>query len=193
MGFFDFLKGFKKRQGPSYDAASKRKRLKNWKPKSGSANTDIIGSLPQLRSRSRDLVRNNTLAAKAVSTLTNNIVGHGVKVSFKNDPTKGKIQEAWNRWAKQTSCDFDSVFSFYSLQDLIMRSVIESGEVLIRKRINRSKEFPLEYQVLEADFLIDYTSQLGFSSKGSNLNGIELDSQGRVKKYHLYQMHPGII
>ena len=41
-----------------------------------------------------------------------------------------------------------------------MRSVIESGECLVRKRINTSKEFPLEYQVMEGDFFAPIFNKL---------------------------------
>ena len=67
-----------------------------------------------LRSRSRDLVRNNPLASKAVNTLTTNIVGHGVKVKFVGTGAKS-VQDVWNKWAKSTYCDFDGMMCFYSL------------------------------------------------------------------------------
>ena len=190
MGIVELFTKLKKRYyNTGYEGASKRKRLKNWNPSRGSANSTIFGSIYDLRSRSRDLVRNNPLASKAVSTLTTNIVGHGVKVKFVGTGAKS-VQDVWNKWAKSTYCDFDGMMCFYSLQEHVMRSVIESGECLVRKRINTSKEFPLEYQVMEGDFFAPIFNRLS----GANHNivqGIEIDQDGRVVNYHLYKTHPG--
>ena len=182
-------KRFSSTANASYEAASTKARLKNWRPTEASANSVILNSLPRLRSRARDMVRNNPLAKKAVESLTDNVVGHGTMVIFKND-TGERVQKAWNDWVKSTDIDFDNMFSFTSMQEMIVRAVIEGGECLVRKRINSKKDIPLEYQILEGEFF----STIQASDKGNKnsiIQGIEIDSDGRVVKYHIYKDHPG--
>ncbi len=67
-------------------ARSNRAALKAWKTHPGSADSDSLGDLPTLRSRSRDLGRNNPIAAGAKQTSKNNVVGSGLRVRSKLNP-----------------------------------------------------------------------------------------------------------
>ena len=45
--------------------------------------------------------------------------------------------QAWEDWAKNPQlCDHDGRADFWGLQALVFRTVVESGECLIRKRID---------------------------------------------------------
>ena len=91
--------------------------LLGWQPNQGSADSDLIPELPMMLSRSRDLVRNNGLAAGYVQTVKDSVLGHQLKLSAKPDlhalgwsAEQGRdwsrTTESWFRaWAESTECD----------------------------------------------------------------------------------------
>ena len=178
-----------KKEERRYQAAAKTKRLSSWFAPSTSANTEIFSSLEILRNRARDLRRNNPLAAKGIMVISSNVVGGGIKTKFDGAGAE-KIQEAWNKWAESTECDFNEQLNFYGLQKTVMEGVVESGEILARKRVSRNFDFPMQVQLLESDFI---AQEVAAPDKDGNFinNGIEFDKDGRVQSYHLYETHPG--
>lgn len=186
MALFDFLKGKKKPVKRSYDGAEKRGRFRNRRSPSTSANTEIKRSLKDLRNNSRQLRRNNPYVARAIGALVSNTVGHGIQTQFlHSSPARiKKVESLWKEWAKSTACDFDGRLNFNQIQKIVASSRFESGEVLIRFRYTNDK-IPFKLQVLESDFIADHIK------KENVYDGIELDNDGRVVKYHLYRAHPG--
>jgi lambda family phage portal protein len=178
-----------------FEAASKSKRLKGWFASGRSANSETSIGLPMLRNRSRDLRRNNAHAAKAIQVITSNVVGPGIKTQFTDpgfDGTQdGPVEAAWKQWANSKNIDYDGKHNLEAMQGLVMDAVVESGEVLIRKRFNSALRYPLQYQVLESDFLA--ISKTGLAPERGNtiIQGIEFDEQGRRVAYWLYDRHPG--
>jgi len=69
-----------------YVGASKlRRAMKMWTTFSNDADADILPDLPTLRERSRDLIRNNPLAAGAIKTKVTNVVGTGLRLQSRID------------------------------------------------------------------------------------------------------------
>ena len=62
-----------------YEGAQRGRRTANWFAPGTSANAEIGPDLPYLRSRSRDLERNNPLIRKALRVLVSNTVGGGIR------------------------------------------------------------------------------------------------------------------
>lgn len=177
----------------NYEGASKSKRLGRWFTSNRSANDEIRMALPTLRDRARDLRRNNPYANKAIQVITSNVIGKGIRTQIRGENaenTDGPIEKAWKTWAYTTACDFEGRNDLLGLQRLIMDAVAESGEVLVRRRFDSSKDVPLQFQVLEADFLD--TSLTNTSSVNGNniIQGIEFDSLGRRVGYHIFETHP---
>ena len=70
--------------------------------------------------------------------------------------------------------------------------MVETGEVLVRRRLRRSSDglpVPLQFQVLEADFLD--TTKSGALGAGRLVQGIEFDPVGKRRTYWLHAEHPG--
>ncbi len=61
------------------------RELSSWQPTHGSADNDLLPELSTIVSRSRDLARNHGVAAGAIQTLNDNIVGVGFRLSAKLD------------------------------------------------------------------------------------------------------------
>lgn len=171
-----------------YDAASGGRRLAGWAAAADSGEV-MESMLEVLRLRSRDLSRNNPYAAKAVGAIVSNAVGTGIQARLPGAPKT--TQEAWRRWAESTDCDLAGRHDLYGIQALVMRGVVESGEVFVLKRViddPRAGRVPLQLQVLEAEYLAVNVTQ-GGSNRVSR--GIEYDAAGRPVAYHFYTEHPG--
>jgi lambda family phage portal protein len=168
----------------AYDAGKVGRRTAGWQTSSSSANVEIVQALERVRNRSRDMVRNNEYATRAIDTLTANTVGTGITVKM------GALQKVWNRWIDY--CDADGQLDFYGLQELAARTRFEAGEVLIRRRlrtVDDGFEVPFQLQVLEPDYLVNKFETL--ANGNVVIAGIEFDLVGRRVAYHLYRSHPG--
>ena len=62
----------------SYEAAQFGRRLNTWGTSSAGPDTSLLGSLSTLRSRARELVRNDLLAGGGMDTLVANLIGTGI-------------------------------------------------------------------------------------------------------------------
>lgn len=190
MGIFDFLKKTKKR---NYEGASKSKRFSRWKTTGSDANSATLKGLVTLRNRARDLRRNNPYAAKGIQVISANVIGHGIKTQLRatDDAAAKKAEKLFRDWVESKAFDFDGRQNIYGMQRLIMDAVVESGEVLIRKRYNANLKVPVQYQILEADFLDTNKNSSQEQNGNSIIQGIEIDKQGRRVAYWLFQVHPG--
>lgn len=181
-------------QWRKYEGASKGRRTENWKAPTSSAPAEIQRALSELRNRSRDLVRNNPYAKRAVRKIATNVVGTGIIPTPKgvSKLQEKKIKQLWKKWADKIVCDYDGHATFYGIEKLVMRAVAESGECIIRKRIvnDPSLPLPLQLQVLEGDF-IDTTKHGPLKDGGYIFYGIEFSKAGKVVAYWLYEQHPG--
>ena len=177
-----------------YDGAGTGRRTENWKAPNTSADAALTPGLERLRNRSRDLSRNNPYAARAVQVLVNNTVGGGVlgQISSRSQQRATRWNRLWNEWASDPkACDWDGRMNFWGLQALVFRTVVESGECLIRKRIDPNSAFPLKLQILEPDMIDDARAD-GLTDDGGYIRaGIEFDARDQRIAYHLHRIHPG--
>lgn len=177
-----------------YEAASKGRRTDGWKTSNGSANSETRSGLAVSRNRARDLVRNNPYALRGVSFIASSLVGYGIKTTpqSSNKKKSPKLLTAWNEWAESTDCDFDGLHNMYGMQELAGRTIVESGEVLIRRKWRKAAagKIPMQIQILEPDF-ID-TAKEGRTSDGNEIiQGIEYDASGKRVAFWLFSVHPG--
>ncbi|MCR4332582.1 MAG: phage portal protein, partial [Sulfuricaulis sp.] len=169
----------------AYESARIDRRTGGWTTAGTSANAEIGSAFTTVRNRSRDLVRNNPYASKALNALVTQSIGTGIYARM----DKG-AKKQWESWVKR--CDFEGHFDLYGIEMLVARAGFESGEALI-KRVRLpggSGDVPLQLQVLEPDYLD--STRFGLQSNGNYIiSGIEINSFGQVKAYWLYDQHPG--
>lgn len=153
-----------------------------------SANAEIEKAQRTLIARSRDLSRNSPYAKKAADVVVSNTVGHGIipRLKGRNKTQTKAINAAWKRVAETPLCDSELRNNFYSLQELAMRTIVESGEVLAIKMIEQ--ESP-KLQLLEPDFIDDRTTKI--RETDGYVSGIRVDKRNRRIAYRLYDTHPG--
>lgn len=175
-----------------YDGATAGRRAYGWYAASSDANVELMGALVWLRNRSRDLVRNNPYASKAIEELVANTVGTGIVPQAKTGDERVDriIDNEWMYFVEQ--CDTPQRLDFYGMQALVMRSTAESGEEIVRFRPRLTQDnlrVPLQLQILEADFL-DQSRTMGLIN-GHVMQGVQFDLLGRRTAYWLFSYHPG--
>jgi lambda family phage portal protein len=178
-----------------YEAAQSGRLTAGWLSNANGPNTEIGAASQSLRDRSRDLVRNNALAARTMAVLGSALVGDGVRPQPRtgNADLDVLLLDLWGSWG--LDADADGRFDPYGLQRLAVTSWLESGESLMRRRWRAPTDplwLPVQIQLLEADFLADNLWTVGRTPDDERIQyGIELDGIGRRRAYRLYRTHPG--
>ncbi len=184
----------------SYDAATKGARGRGWVADRASAKASIgrFGdSLEELRARSRDLVANNPWATKAVSSIVSNVIGAGIEPRLKSNSRNDKkaARDDWEAFSER--CDPRGKLDFNGVQALAMRTVVESGEALIRwheRPFDSGLPIPLQCEVLEPDWIDSRITRREKDENGLDgitIHGVALDALGSVRGYYLFDQHPG--
>ena len=167
----------------------------------GSANAVNARSLSLMRTRIRELVRDDPYARRILDVLSTNTVGDGIvpRAATGRAGRDRRLQQAWSDWAETTQIDVTGTHDVYGLQTLAHRTWKESGEVFLRaipytpaeaERMGLS--VPLQFQVLEADYLAAHRDGQTEESTGNRIvQGVELNRLGRPVAYHFYTAHPG--
>lgn len=179
-----------------YAGASRGPLTEDWITHSTSASSEIGADYRKLRDRMRELVRNDGFAFAAVEAIANNVVGKGIQPAVSGPETlKDKVERLFTSWCENLVSDFTGRQNFFGVQQLIMKSIATSGDVLVVKRYTgKGKDTQLALQVLETDYIVDtYHEQnpKGFSKGTYVENGIYFDKNDNVIGYELYQQHPG--
>jgi lambda family phage portal protein len=184
-------------------ASLARKQLSNWVPERTTADVDLLPDLGMLVARSRDLNRNNGVAAGAFQTVQDNVVGAGLRLaSNPNYRALGKdikwaeewtrnVETLWQAYAESTACDAAWTLNFASMTNLIWRSVLENGEALALplwlERSNMETPYRTCFQILDTDRLSNPWGQMPtLNFRG----GIEMDDFGRPVAYHVRKQLP---
>lgn len=186
----------------SFQAAAIDRTLSDWVTRTASIDADIRGGLVRLRNRSRDLCQNNDYARAARRTVVHNVVGVGIKMQAQakrargNKPDKAAneaIEKAWKRWKKKENCDAAGMLNFAAIEQMIVSSIFESGEILIRKirKPMGKMKIPLALDLLEADLLDETYNESNLPGGNYVKMGVEKNQWHRPVAYHFFSSHPG--
>lgn len=180
-----------------------RTALRNFQPGVGSADTDSIGDLPALRARSRDLVRNTSLARGARNTSRVNVVGAGLRVSAQlqrevlgltdaqAEAWEDRAEVLFDLWASSKMADVTRAQNFYEMQGVAFNAAFESGDAFAVRRFKEGASFlALCLQLVEADRVSTPTDKQ-FEPAANIHDGIEQDDDGEAVAYHFRNRHPG--
>lgn len=186
-----------------YEGAKVSRLTSDWVTAGTSADAEIKGSLPRLRNRSRQLVRDNDYARQAIRAVRNNVIGTGIRMQAQVKMVRGAgrldqtvndaIESAWALWGRKDSCHTAGRLSFSDMERLLVGSMAESGEVfvrMVRQPFGRSK-VPFALEIIESD-LLDDTYNGGSTVEGNEWRmGVELNRWGRPVRYAFLTKHPG--
>lgn len=177
--------------------------LNRWMPRAGSPTSDIIRDLPMLRARSRDQMRNAPVALGALNTTVSHVVGTGLAYTPAIDAKflglSADEAEAWSEgtkrrfdaWAMSLDCTVDRRLNFYGMQDLAVRTMLESGDAICTTpRIGRAGGAArLALQLIEADRICNPEKK---ADTATLIDGIELsETTGETIAIHVARTHPG--
>lgn len=177
-----------------YDVATPGGRMKSLRPTSTDADSAGAGRL-RAAFVARDMIRNTPLASRVQQVIANNVIGDGIipKVVADTRQLRDALHAAVVAHFDTVAIDADGRTNLYGLQRLIIQTVVESGEVLVRRRrLDRSAglALPFQIQVMEADFL-DTSKDTVVGGGNIVREGIEFDPTGRRVAYWLFDYHPG--
>lgn len=177
-----------------YDAATPGRRGASWTPNALDADASAA-QRARLAMVARDMIRNTPFATRAQQVIANNVVGDGIipKITGGSETQRGELQQILRDHLDTVAVDAAGRNNLYGLERLATNTIVESGEVLIRRRRRRATDgLPLNFQieVLEPDFLD--ASLWGDLTSGNRVrDGIEYDTLGRRVAYYLFDQHPG--
>lgn len=196
--------------GYRYHGASQTlNSLIGWVTGGGSAEDDIDLQGSRLRVRARDLYTGGGLGRGAPATLVTNVVGWGIRPKPRIDAAllgmNDKAAEEWqamalrefNLWAKTQMCDASRQNTFWELQELAFRSMLMSGDVfaLFGQKPNKRNPYSLVLRLIEADRVSTPESQGDSEAQNTDnggriVDGVEIDKNGEVTRYHIATYHP---
>jgi lambda family phage portal protein len=187
-----------------YGSSTTRRQLSQWSVSVKDADSDLLYELPRLRARSRDLVRNNPLAAGAINTNVTNIVGDGLKMRSRvdrevlgftdeqADALDNQIEREWKLFADSKDCSVSRNLNFDGVLNLTFRSMLENGDVFtLFPRISRKNQpYSLRLQTIEGDRV----SNPGYIPNSDNMRGgVQISDQGAPEGYYIEKTHPGSV
>ncbi|MDD5212245.1 MAG: phage portal protein [Sulfuricurvum sp.] len=177
----------------NYSGANVGRLFSSWQAFSQPADAEIRASIATLRARARELARNNDYVKKYIEMVHKNVVGaNGITLQVRSKDPKGtldtrantQIEDNFAKWGKKGNCDVTGRFSWRDVQNVVIMSVAQDGEVLVRLIFDKKKG--LQLQIIEADML-DET----YNNLSANISmGIEYDNYGRPQFYHVFKYHP---
>ncbi len=182
---------------------------RRWGALGRDARGDTLPYLRYDRANSRDLARTSPIAAGAIQTNVDRVVGTGMALSANPNVEilgwsseyaaqwKRKTQAEFSMWADSKDCDITGQLNFYELQGLTLRSALESGDVLSLlpdasdedMKLSPMQPYRLRIQTIEADRV---GNEAGAADSAEIAGGIKIDKRtGRPVEAFIYDAHPG--
>lgn len=180
----------------NYEAAKTGRLLFDWVVSGTSGKDQIKQSLRVLRSRSRDLVKNDPYAKRFINLVKDNVVGpHGIRLQSRaSDFNRGKevpdqldrkfIEEAFQEWGQVGICTIDGRLSWVDAQRMFISTVARDGEALFQGVTGKASgnRFGYALKFIQPE-LLDHE----FCDDSKRIaNGVELNKAGRPVAYHLF-------
>ena len=191
-------------QDTSHFAASRTAReLRAWLPPLESADTELQGERDTIAARAYDLERNNGIAGGAIRTLTDNIVGSGLRLNSKPDyRALGRSKDWADAWARvveakwrtfANSLEFDAArrLNFAGQSVVMLRTAFLSGDALALAHWLPERpgaKWATCFQLIDP-------ARLGTPPGTMNgrymRDGVEINDLGEAIAYHIRKTHPG--
>ncbi len=179
--------------GPEYESASTSRRLGDWGVSGIGPNSALSGPLSTIRSRARQVLRNNPTVSGGVDAAVSNLVGTDISPHWEieDQAERELLQDLWSD--SQQEMDFNGIYDFYGQVEQVAMAQYDGGECLARFRPMPASSgllVPLQIQLMEGDHLD--AAYHGIAPNGNEIRqGIEWTREGKRAAYWLYTEHPG--
>lgn len=185
----------------TYAAAQNVARYGDIRATRGSADTELVTALAELRAKSRWMGRNSPSMRRYIQLMRTNVVGHnGFRFQSrvkKQDGTQDaslneKVERQWALWWERPTVDGKMTGRQLLLQAVAQWS--QDGEVLWEIVYNSAyRRDGMAVNPLEADHL-DESLNTVYPATGNPVRmGVEYNALGQIVAYHLLTDHPGDI
>lgn len=180
--------------------AGKAGRLRKDLPDNSSADALTEASGENLRGYARILDQNHDLSKGVLNTLVNNIVGpNGISIEPQPQDRRGRVIEPlanqlmdlWKDWSIRPEVTW--CHDWATVERLICRTWLRDGEQLIQlldgniRTLDHGTRVRFSIELIEADLLpIDLDNE-----KQGIIQGVEKNTWGRPRAFHIYKEHPG--
>ena len=184
-----------------FSAARVDRLTASWLAGVNSINQELKGDLTRLRSRCRDVGKNNEFGNKFKAMVTVNVVGsQGFMLQSRvmngpDNPDKlasDAIEAAFAVWSQPENCDIGGRMSFADICRTLIGGMPTDGEFLVREVRGAVTGNPFGYalQLIDVDRLdTDYNQNAGQGRNAIHM-GVEVDSYRRPVAYHILTSHP---
>lgn len=186
----------------AYTGAERSRYTDDWHPGSGSADSDLLMDLRELRARSRDLVRNDGIARGVIQTYVDNVIGCGLTPQAKIDAERvdltpkqarelgNRIERAFSRWSQHASAD--GRLDWAGLQAMAFAQVLENGDVATVPLMLSDepwRPYELAVEVIEADRI---STPPEHEWDEHVREGVRIgERRGEARSYFVQKAHPG--
>lgn len=186
----------------SYESAKGGRLNDDWlSPAYSTQDVELKNDLVTLRSRSRQMVRDNAHALNLMRMIQNNVVGNGIGLQCQIVGADGQpaqmindqIEEAWKKWCEPDSCHTAGRLGLTDMLRLLIGAVFQDGEILIRKVHIRfgGSPVPLSLEIIESDLLADDRYSIITDNSNTVRLGVEVNNWLRPQAYWILPEHPG--
>lgn len=186
-----------------YQAAKVDRLSASWGINTTTSDKEIRDSLPQLRARSRQLMRDTPQGRRFVSLCAVNVIGpEGIGLQNRavlptdpstfDDAANRIIEEKFQEWGESRLCSFDRQLTLLDQESMFIKTLVSDGETLTRKirEPGAANRFGSSLQWFEADHLpVEHNKVLGGGQQ--IVMAIEKDAFGRNVRFHILEGHPG--
>ena len=186
----------------AYEAAAGGRLTTDWLAPASSEDSELYCSLPTMRNRSRQMIRDNPHAANMKRIVQDNVVGTGIGLQCQIIDRNGEpdnalneqIESAWQKWCEKDSCHTAGQLSMTDILRLSVGGVFVDGEAFLRKvpMAAGSSKIPFSLEIIEPDLLLDDVQESVKAANGNAIRlGVEVDSWLRPQAYWMHTAHPG--
>lgn len=174
-----------------------------WNPRPRDARADTLHLLPSQRGASRELARTSPIAAGAINTNIDRVVGTGLALNAMPNmhvlgwsaeqmlEWKALVEREFSLWSDSPECDIEGSLNFYQQQGLVLRGTLESGDLFTNLPDGErtpTQPYALRLQLLEADRV---GNPLGQMDTETIAGGIRMSKHGAPEACFIYDRHPG--
>jgi lambda family phage portal protein len=173
-----------------YRAARKGPNKTPWDGGPSSADAEIIPQNPVLRSRARELNRDDAIGSGACETFVREIIGTKLRPQSRAQAElAAAIEEVWVE--REPTLTPSDPMPFGQWQRMVAKKLLEDGEVFVKRAVARPGE-PVWFETVEAERVATPgDSYDAIDPSGEIRDGVEKDEDGRVVAFWVNRRHPG--